>query len=779
MLKRLLFENWRNTQTVKVDSESSSLLKNIFLFSQGQQLHDFILRVDQVLYNNKPALDDSHSKFPASFWFYIIVLCSILSVNEFILYYVASLSIFPLIINRLYHKNNNKVSMEILFGTKTASGTSPCIIKTNSITILCNAEISLGQLNSFWPPCCLSTMSQPDPSKFPIRLQMPSLTFYPIHSVDVVLISNIQDLLGLPYLYSQGFKGRAFATLPVSLLGKSIFLDIVEGIRRANADFPLEKEPPTFYTEAVVEEAMQLLTTVNFKELVTLSEVVKICAISSAFELGACNWNIFVGNVKATYMSLSSMISYRYPQELAQEEIVTSDILILRQGIIRENPDPNEVFDYQLKRLWETINTSLAADPRAKIVMPINVLQLLDMLDMFAYRVNANAEVVLFTEICDALIGYSNTCCEYLSEKLKNKVLSGDEAFSFKKLIQQRQFSYYKDVLHMQKALGDRYKPLNQLSGKIFLATHSNLRTGEAPVLLKGFLQHPTDSVFLILVDPPFAHDGTLAPFFQGKDKTPKTFFNPLDPRISIEDFQKLLNKCKARHVVYPEEYKGFIEVKENYQKYTENSVIQVPLKEVFVPVGIDKSFLAQIKLDTKIQGKLRVSTNDAIIEKPEIAKRSLKELLADKVARTVSKQHFGETKRDLKGIIEHIRQAGMGIASIVKVEGSVEQYEVKTEQGDQNAFIEISHNNKVHIKCDFKELREILVKLYNSYLAQQSLQCCKYIYYFQRQKMELDISILTATLLVTLNSAFFVFSIYLVPSSRNKYFFNLIHQLY
>ena len=30
----------------------------------------------------------------------------------------------------------------------------------------------------------------------------------------------------------------------------------------------------------------------------------------------------------------------------------------------------------------------------------------------------------------------------------------------------------------MQKALGDRYKPLNELDSQIFLVTHSSLRLG-------------------------------------------------------------------------------------------------------------------------------------------------------------------------------------------------------------------------------------------------------------------------------------------------------------
>ncbi len=359
--------------------------------------------------------------------------------------------------------------MEILFGDKSASDSSPCLIRVNSLSILCNAGISMSQLTRY--------PQQQTPTKF----IYPNLTFCSPASVTLVLVSNVQDLFGIPYLVSKGFVGKAYVTQPVALLGKEILAKTAELAKR-------DLGAGVFYDPGQVEAALQqAVVTVSYREIVQVAPGVRIRAVSSGFELGSCNWNLWFGDTLVTYMSSSSMVPYRYPQEFDAEAVTGAEVLILRDGVMKETPAVPGL-DFPLQTLWETINKCLGESSSAKVVIPINVLQLLDMLDMFTYKVNDRAEVILFSEICDALLGYPNSCCEFLCEKLKKKIMLGDEAFSFKKLIAQsthivitscvEQFSHYKNVLHMQKMLGDKYRPLQELGSRVFLLTHSSLRLG-------------------------------------------------------------------------------------------------------------------------------------------------------------------------------------------------------------------------------------------------------------------------------------------------------------
>eukprot|EP00826_Nyctotherus_ovalis_P044855 TRINITY_DN4886_c0_g2_i1.p1 TRINITY_DN4886_c0_g2~~TRINITY_DN4886_c0_g2_i1.p1 ORF type:complete len:607 (+),score=115.55 TRINITY_DN4886_c0_g2_i1:52-1872(+) len=587
--------------------------------------------------------------------------------------------------------------MEISFGPTVKYETSSCLINTGSLTILCNAGTSLRQLIPFSP------FKKGASKEVVIEVSLPAKC--PVAAIDVVLVSNYRDLLGLPCLYKQGFKGRAFATCPVLLLGKPIVLSLIGKVRKEPIKpFNEVGSNIKLYTQDEAIKAMSKVTSVNYKEIIHLSKAVKIRATSSGYELGSCNWDIFIGDTKVTFISLSSNIRYRYPQQIYLEQTTAKDVLIVAQGVLRDNSMSCESFDKQFALLWDTINGSLAAHPLESVVMPISILQMLDMLDMFLCKVNRNAGIFLFSDTIEALIGYSSYCSEYLSESLKQKLLAGVEAFSFNKLIKESHFRYYSDITHMQKVQEGNYKSIGTLANKIFLVTHSSLRLGEGYKILHSLVLQRPETLSVILTDPNFACKETLSNFFDKAKTPPKVFFVPLDYRLTKEDLHALFSRYEGRNIVCPEEY-GILAPK-GAHKYKEESVITIPIDEVLVGVNIDSRLY--LGLQEQLRAKIVMSNNELALAKPE-QKDGIKNLLAGRLVRRMIKRYAPEAKSDVNKqwnkLLVDIKLNGLELILDEKDGAEVLS-------NGQSARIR-RKGDRVLIECDFKELREALVRLY------------------------------------------------------------------
>ena len=279
------------------------------------------------------------------------------------------------------NKNNNRkfillYKMEVYFGEQTNQNTSSCLIKVAGINILCNSSLSLSHLSNFWPQHCtipleykekqIITLEKQEYKREKIKFELHEISIVSITDIDVILISNIQDLLSYTCLYSKGFKGKVFATNPILLFGKKIAYDLADLIRKANYDINNGElngnhEKSEEYTSQKIDSAFSNITSVSFKEIVQVSEAVKLRGISSGYELGSCNWNIWAGDTLITYMSLSSVVPYRYPQEFDLEGVVKSNVLIIRQNCATIGAAPKN-YDLQLQTIlgncynvWERV----------------------------------------------------------------------------------------------------------------------------------------------------------------------------------------------------------------------------------------------------------------------------------------------------------------------------------------------------------------------------------------------------------------------------------------
>ncbi|KAF9419449.1 Integrator complex subunit 9 [Podila epigama] len=108
--------------------------------------------------------------------------------------------------------------------------------------------------------------------------KLPDFSGIDLKSVDVVLISNFNHMLALPYLTEfTDFQGRIFATEPTIEFGRS-----------GSGLFPA-------YTMADIKACIDKIQSVRFREHVTLYGAMKLTAHSAGYCLGSSNWHIQTG----------------------------------------------------------------------------------------------------------------------------------------------------------------------------------------------------------------------------------------------------------------------------------------------------------------------------------------------------------------------------------------------------------------------------------------------------------------------------------------------------
>ncbi len=87
-----------------------------------------------------------------------------------------------------------------------------------------------------------------------IRIQVPRLEAIDISDIDILLISNAQVLLSLPFLTSiGGFSGTIYASEPTVQLGRELCLDLLAQIQQrsqSSLSFPRSSSPPSSCPES-------------------------------------------------------------------------------------------------------------------------------------------------------------------------------------------------------------------------------------------------------------------------------------------------------------------------------------------------------------------------------------------------------------------------------------------------------------------------------------------------------------------------------------------------
>lgn len=180
-----------------------------------------------------------------------------------------------------------------------------------------------------------------------------------LRDVDVILISNCQSMLSLPFL-TEGtdFNGIVYATEPTIQFARLFMQEMIHYIERAprvrrraekwkqNAvsfpdllksipfPIPLHNDPSIlqtmrqFYDTRSLNSCISRVKAIGFGEKINIFGSLEASAHSSGHSIGSCNWIIRSDHEKVVYLSASSTMT-THPKPMDIEVLQNPDLLIL------------------------------------------------------------------------------------------------------------------------------------------------------------------------------------------------------------------------------------------------------------------------------------------------------------------------------------------------------------------------------------------------------------------------------------------------------------------
>eukprot|EP00347_Sterkiella_histriomuscorum_P005551 403356179 len=420
-----------------------------------------------------------------------------------------------------------------------------------------------------------------------IKFDLRSLNILNVSDIDIILVSNFNDLYGLPFITrlqeQKKFKGKVFMTVPVGQIGQHLLNELVilndqrnqtkqKGQGDSGSDFggsyfKQEKMKGIFaklgieewqnlYTQADIDECFeQHVTLLNYNESYTFDNLIKITPLSSGMHIGSCNWILNVGQQKIGLLSNSSEEGdFRYPLYFNAEALQDLDLLLVG-SVVKQNAEQSN-FWQQSKSFYEKLNMCLSQSPNSKVILPVQSPFILEIVDLLIHKIT-HARIIFISESANQLIQYSNINVEYLNQKLQTKILSSENPFSFDKLFKEERLFVFKNIKEYleykkEKAMG--MAVIDEFCQELIITTSPNLRIGEAVYWLHHLNKYQPSQNFMILTDPQYCNNDLLMKPF-AKVNNIRVLHSPIDLNLSFQQLNNLVNRLKPKRVICPRDY--------------------------------------------------------------------------------------------------------------------------------------------------------------------------------------------------------------------------------
>jgi hypothetical protein len=159
-------------------------------------------------------------------------------------------------------------------------------------------------------------------------------------------------------------------------------------------------------------------------------------------------------------MTKSSFFNNRYPLKFDSNSSNNCDFLLVFPDVINKNNIELLNYEYNFKRLLETLQKSSAYDsidlkcihnyPYTLILT--SPFFMLEFCDVFKYRLNIT-KTVYFSKAMKSLLKYSNASVGFLNNKLVNKIFDFRMPFCFEELEKDKSMVIFNDVIEFQNQL--------------------------------------------------------------------------------------------------------------------------------------------------------------------------------------------------------------------------------------------------------------------------------------------------------------------------------------
>ncbi|KAL4478251.1 hypothetical protein ABPG72_016563 [Tetrahymena utriculariae] len=431
------------------------------------------------------------------------------------------------------------------------------------------------------------------------------------NSIDFILITSIDDIFLLPFLFQQNkLKAKVYATVPVAQIGQHVLQEYYKLVQNRNRNIDVSSSSEhkngqyfqdsqnSYFQESEfldlfetqydleinqwadifsyedIQNALGKITTMNFGQKLQLEGVDTIIEpISSGYSIGSCVWILEYHSNRLAVFNNACKHSIRHTLNLDQTSKLKDSL-----DFLFVTPFLNT--SKELTALTKQFNTSYLSEAylikfyqlaqqllqqKQNLIIPIRdggiILDLLDILEKKLASFIRHLYI-----ICESALPYihfGNSNVEFLNEILQKKIFceNPENPFSaYDQFVQKNQnINILPDFIAFQQL--SKSQPLQSLivnrTPSIFFVVDSSLRLGNTMQLLKLINESiPNQEEFsssILLVDPYMQSPHVVAPIL-GLFRN-QIFYTPLDNRMHVQEFCEYVKQINPKNLIYPRKY--------------------------------------------------------------------------------------------------------------------------------------------------------------------------------------------------------------------------------
>ncbi|KAF9131015.1 Integrator complex subunit 9 [Mortierella sp. 14UC] len=265
--------------------------------------------------------------------------------------------------------------------------------------------------------------------------KLPDFSGVDLKAIDVVVVSNYNHLLALPYLTEYtDFQGRIFATEPTIEFGRQLMIEFVTFFGTSVTSSPHEiidrKELVAragaglypAYTHADIKACIDKIQPVRFREHISLFGSLKLTAHSAGYCLGSSNWLIQIGTENIAYVSSSSTQQNLHP------DLFDGTLLENASTVVATDLCPRGSFTYDngVNQVCQTIAATIAR--KGNVLVPCTIsgflFDLLEDVHLHLGRMGllSQFQYSFVSPVADTALQYSNILAEWMAPRKQEMV---------------------------------------------------------------------------------------------------------------------------------------------------------------------------------------------------------------------------------------------------------------------------------------------------------------------------------------------------------------------
>lgn len=434
--------------------------------------------------------------------------------------------------------------------------------------------------------------------------RIPDFSLIDIDSIDLILISNYNLMLGLPFLTEyMGYKGKIIATEPTLEYAKQRMEELVyyhgekatkiDPIKSTHYSSLLQQEEEgewkSIYTHQDVLSCIKKVQSVRYTEKVSLFSTLNIIGYSSGYCLGSTNWLLETSFKKIGFLSFSSIQPNLHPAPLDHDLFKQANVLVVG-GI--EDTQLSLSFERAKQKFLVTVGKTIQ-NKNNVIINSSSMGLIFDLIgDIDVYFRTIGKEIgstehymtpiYIVNPIAEKSLKYANICGEWMNSDRHDLLYLPELPLTHGNLMQTG------GVVTVQS--------FNDLTTK--LKEPCIVFTGDSICLEKGslswFINYWQNTLSTCLfIDPS-------SPQYSKQDDSIITFMKlPLDTRLKLEDVPSLLHsywlnnreeeKEEERHLLIPK-IKGANLVKEEQEKDIHTKVYIYEAQEI-IKINLNRNW--------------------------------------------------------------------------------------------------------------------------------------------------------------------------------------------